>query len=182
MRPPPASGLCRNSRREGTSLPARGASAVLAVRDGAGDVHDEGHESGIEMPPTSTRELEGNPGYLPVSSDEAELGDVIWQPGHMGIYSGDDEDASPRGWQMGTHGAAELTWGPDGDFTGGDDTRHNRPLQTADFEDEIGDQLDEVLPATSAPGETATAPDPAVAAPSSSSSCHGGSLCAGAAR
>jgi hypothetical protein len=107
-------------------------------------VHDVYGQAGIDLPATSTRDLDNNINYQPIDEDDAEPGDIILEPGHMGIYTGDDEDGDPRGWQMGKSGAKELTWGENGDFSG-EDPRYFRPLQTPDLEERIGDQLDEVF-------------------------------------
>lgn len=124
---------------------------VRPLPDGAADcnsyVNTVLNDAGIEMPPTATWELANNPNYERVDAEDAQPGDVIWQPGHMGIYSGTDDDGDPYGYQMGHHGAQELQWGPQSDggqFAGGDQAAYYRPLQTADYEERIGEDVDEL--------------------------------------
>ncbi|MBL8933374.1 MAG: C40 family peptidase [Archangium sp.] len=104
------------------------------------------NEAGHEVGNVSTRELPTSPEYRRISPDEAELGDVILQPapdatqsGHMGIYSGDDDQGRSWGYQMGKHGAKDAP-------AFGDDPEFYRYNTTEDLEDQIQEQLETLMP------------------------------------
>jgi len=108
-------------------------------------VHDAEQRAGNDVGGVSTRDLPTSPEYTGVDPEDAEPGDVILTPspdgkksGHMGIYSGDDEDGDPWGYQMGEHGAAEVPWSGD--------PQYFRPSTKEDLEGRIRDQLEEMPP------------------------------------
>lgn len=96
-------------------------------------VADVLRRAGLPTPYLGTWELEGSRWYVEVATADARAGDVIWQPGHMGIYTG---DSFRRRGKLG-HIAYEMTrrgpwrprgeWGPAGRHAGGDFTAFYRP-------------------------------------------------------
>jgi cell wall-associated NlpC family hydrolase len=88
-------------------------------------VHDVLMSSGHEVDDVTTEAIGTSKDFTPVTHPQP--GDVIWQPGHMGIYTGTDSAGHPLGMQMGTLGPAEGRWGPGGWFKGGNETRYYRP-------------------------------------------------------
>lgn len=61
-------------------------------------------------------------------------GDVMWQPGHVGIYTGQmyKNTSIPQGLDIGsTRGVRESPWGEDADwFEGGDELTYYPPVRT----------------------------------------------------
>lgn len=54
----------------------------------------------------------------------------MWQPGHLGIFSGKFDDLGrPLGYQMGTSGAKLAPWGRGGWFAGGSSLIYYRLLK-----------------------------------------------------
>lgn len=90
--------------------------------------------AGLDYGHLSTRDLAGSDRLKEVSASEARAGDLIWQPGHMGIYTG--ETGTRKGkltyqaYDMGGRGPAKPIgqWGPGGWFAGGDKTKFYRVL------------------------------------------------------
>ena len=122
----------------GTELHDAGAVYTPGSQDCSAYVTDVMNQCGIEVDRVTTGSIATDPGWTAVDPDDAAPGDAIVYDGHMGVYTGDDDDGTAQGWQMGHHGAAEIGWD--------DDAQYYRPLQTADFEERIGDQVDELWP------------------------------------
>jgi len=92
-------------------------------------VHDVMNQSGVNVPYVTTGQIGTHPNYQNVSASEARAGDVIVQGGHMGIYTGRQDDRGrPVGTQMGTSGARDAPWGEGGWFAQPGDTRYYRPV------------------------------------------------------
>jgi RHS repeat-associated protein len=89
-----------------------------------------GHAGGLEhIPYHTTAQLADSKYYRPVPGSEARAGDIMWQPGHMGVYLGRSDDRGrPLGAQMGNRGARIAPFGPNGWFAGGSDLTYYRPL------------------------------------------------------
>jgi hypothetical protein len=89
-----------------------------------------GQEGGFShIPYHTTRDLAGSKYYRKVNASEAQAGDILWQPGHMGVYTGQsDARGRPMGVQMGSSGAREAPWGLNGWFAGGAQLKYYRPL------------------------------------------------------
>ena len=86
--------------------------------------------AGLEVPATATWQFATSMYYARVHPRRRREGDVMWQPGHVGIFSGTyDAKGRPLGYQMGTHGAALLAWGPGGEFSGGEQLIYYRLLK-----------------------------------------------------
>lgn len=109
-----------------TYLKSRPAYPVNKHADCSSFVHDVLKASGHDVPDTTTDALATSKHFMPVTNPQP--GDVIWQPGHMGIYTGTDAAGHPLGMQMGVHGPAEGKWGPGGWFDGGGETKYYRPV------------------------------------------------------
>lgn len=88
-------------------------------------VHDVLKSSGVSVPYVTTKDIATSSHFQKVT--DPQPGDVIWQPGHMGIYTGTNEKGQPLGAQMGEHGAATGTWGEGGWFKGGNQVTYYRP-------------------------------------------------------
>lgn len=110
-----------------TYLQTRPAYPANKHADCSSFVHDVLTSSGHNVPDTTTGAIATSEHFVLVT--DPQPGDVIWQPGHMGIYTGTDAAGHPLGMQMGVHGPAEGTWGPGGWFQGGNETRYYRPVQ-----------------------------------------------------
>ncbi|MEZ4302366.1 MAG: NlpC/P60 family protein [Polyangiaceae bacterium] len=100
-------------------------SGAAGTADCSHFVHDVLNSSGVKAPYVSTDEIANSSSFKPVT--DPMPGDIIWQPGHMGIYTGKDDKGHPLGAQMGTHGAAVGVWGEGGWFKGGKETLYYRP-------------------------------------------------------
>lgn len=88
-------------------------------------VHDVLRSSGLNIPYVTTNGIKTSKYFTKVT--DPQPGDVIWQPGHMGIYMGKNEKGQPLGAQMGKHGAALGVWGEEGWFEYGDETKFFHP-------------------------------------------------------
>ena len=76
--------------------------------------------AGLEAPPTATWQYATSMYYARIHPRRRREGDIMWQPGHVGVFSGKhDESGRPLGYQMGTTGASLQPWGPGGVFEGG---------------------------------------------------------------
>lgn len=89
-----------------------------------------GHAGGLgHIPYHQTSDLAGSKYYRAVSASDAQAGDIMWQPGHMGVYTGgSDERGRPLGVQMGGGGARIAPFGPNGWYAGGNQLIYYRPL------------------------------------------------------
>ena len=86
--------------------------------------------AGLDVPATATWQFASSMYYARIHPRRRRAGDVLWQPGHVGIYSGsDDERGRPLGYQMGSGGAALEAWGPGGVFIGGEQLIYYRLLK-----------------------------------------------------
>ncbi len=90
-------------------------------------VHDVLGASGLDVPHVSTKEIGASKHFTKVTAPQP--GDIIWQPGHMGVYVGKNEKGQPLGAQMGEHGAAVGVWGEGGWFGGGDQVTYFHPKE-----------------------------------------------------
>lgn len=89
-------------------------------------VHDVLVKSGYEIPYQSTSMMSGSKYYD--KTDSPVAGDVMVQGGHMGVYSGTEDDkGNPQGYQMGNSGAKLGSWGPKGWFNKDKDLIYYRP-------------------------------------------------------
>ena len=89
-------------------------------------VHDVLKSSGVDVPYVTTKDIATSKHFQKVT--DPKPGDIIWQPGHMGIYTGKNDKGQPLGAQMGEHGAAVGTWGEGGWFKGGDQAVFYKPV------------------------------------------------------
>ena len=89
-----------------------------------------GHAGGLaHIPYHTTAQLADSKYYRAVGADEAQAGDIMWQPGHMGVYLGrQDGRGRPLGAEMGNSGAHIAPFGPNGWFAGGSQLIYYRPL------------------------------------------------------
>lgn len=85
--------------------------------------------SGVDVPYVTTKQIGAKEfeKYYEKVTDSPQPGDIVWQPGHMGIYVGQDDQGRPLGEQMGESGANQGVWGPGGWFSGGDKIEYYRP-------------------------------------------------------
>ena len=91
-------------------------------------VHDILSQTGIDLPYVTTHSIGGSPDYREVNQEDAFLGVIVVQGGHMGVYSGTDASGNILGWQMGNHGAANGKWGVGGWFENAADLRFYAPV------------------------------------------------------
>ena len=79
----------------------------------------------LPIPLVCTWEIEDCRWYLGIAREDARGGDVIWQPGHMGIYLGESfvrrGKVGYRAYEMTRRGPRRPigTWGPAGVHAGG---------------------------------------------------------------
>ncbi len=88
-------------------------------------VHDVYQSAGVDVPYTTSGGFADSPHFEPTTTPQP--GDVIWQPGHVGIYMGTNENGQPMGAQMGNSGAAIGPWGKGGWFEGGEQVTFYHP-------------------------------------------------------
>lgn len=85
-------------------------------------------QAGFGVPYTTSRDFGTSPNYEPVTGD-AQRGDVMWQPGHVGMYTGHGykKTKNPSGLQIGSPaGVREGPFGVLGWFPGGNELKYFR--------------------------------------------------------
>ena len=129
-------------------------------------MHDSYGAAGVDVGPKATAsfQLEASPIFQRVAPGEQQPGDTIWQSrdgcdgdpncGHVGRYSGADEEGTPSGYQQGRHGAQEIEFGGHGE-----EIRYYRPKTTDELEQTIAGQLDQLLPQQATTGQQADESD-----------------------
>ena len=107
---------------------AGGNSSPEGGSDCSGFVMLSQRQAGFGVPYTTSRDFGTSPNSEPVTGD-AQRGDVMWQPGHVGMYTGHGykKTKNPSGLQIGSPaGVREGPFGVLGWFPGGNELKYFR--------------------------------------------------------
>jgi RHS repeat-associated protein len=87
------------------------------------------NNAGVRIPYESSKTMSTSGNFAVVAAGQQRAGDIMSQPGHVGVYSGSSDDRGrPLGYQMGNSGANLAPWGASGWFAGGNQLVYLRPL------------------------------------------------------